>query len=250
MRNGVVAVLLVAVIALGAGAGYLVGTENGHTTTLQTHGVEFVQESNCPYESLIVPWGVEVGHQTVTQPSNATLPLSYASSRLTSNSTYSTIWFSLPQGTYTYSILPNNFHGQEVSGNVTVDGSGVVVPVTAFITAMGCSSTSSAVTTTCSGYPPGGDCVATYNYTFTVSVNYTGPWKLTYQGNNVSGNDTGSGFFSKDVTLSGLDTNMLTLCATAQKLDGSNNTLILTVTGYNETSLPYGVTSYCGGVVP
>jgi len=111
-------------------------------------------------------------------------------------------------------------------------------------------SSTTSTSSSCTGYPPGGDCLATYSYTFTISVNYTGPWKLTYQGNHVSGNDTGSGFFSKAVTLSDLNTNWLTLCATAQKLDGSNDTLILTVTGHNETSLPYGVTSYCGGVVP
>jgi hypothetical protein len=111
----------------------------------------------------------------------------------------------------------------------------------------------------CTGYPPGGNCLATYSYTFTISVNYSGPWMLTYQGYNslgkynplnVSGNFTGSGFYSKDVTLSGLNNSGLTLCAWAQKLDGSNSTLILMVTGYNETSLPYGSTSYCGGVVP
>ena len=122
---------------------------------------------------------------------------------------------------------------------------------TSFMTRSGYTYTSTTtVTTTCSGYPPGGDCVTTYSYTFTISVNYTGPWKLTYQGNNVSGNNAGSGFFSKAVTLSDLNTKWLTLCATAQKLDGSYKTLTLTVTGHNETSLPYGVTSYCGGVVP
>jgi hypothetical protein len=121
--------------------------------------------------------------------------------------------------------------------------------------------TSTTISSSCSGYPPGGDCLATYNYTFTISVNYSGSWKLNYQGYNcmvscesnplnVSGNYTGSGFYSKAVTLSGLNNNGLTLCATAQKLDGSNSTLVLTVTGYNETSLPYGSTSYCGGVVP
>jgi len=112
------------------------------------------------------------------------------------------------------------------------------------------SATSSVLTTTCSGYPPAGDCVTTYSATFTISVSYSGSWKLTYKGNNVSGNDTGRGFFSEAVTLSDLTTNWLILCATAQKLDGSGNTLTLTVTGHNETSLPYGVTSYCGGAVP
>lgn len=118
---------------------------------------------------------------------------------------------------------------------------------------------STSTSTTCSGYPPGGDCISTYSYNFTITVNYTGPWKVTYQGYNslgrlnaldVSGSYNGTGFYSRAVTLSGLDDNGLTLCATAQKLDGSDATLILTVTGYNETSLPYGTTSYCGGVVP
>ena len=119
--------------------------------------------------------------------------------------------------------------------------------------------TSTTTSTSCSGYPPGGNCPGTYSYTFTISVNYTGPWKLTYQGYNnlgqynltgVSGNATGSGFYTKSVTLSALNTGGLTLCATAQKLDGSSSTLILTVTGFNETSIPYGSVSYCGGVVP
>jgi len=120
--------------------------------------------------------------------------------------------------------------------------------------------TTSSSSSTCSGYPPGGDCLANYSYVFTISVNYSGSWKLTYQGYsclgcksnplNVSGSRTGSGFFSTTVTLSGPNTTGLTLCASAQKSDASDSTLILTVTGHNETSLPYGSTSYCGGVVP
>jgi len=119
--------------------------------------------------------------------------------------------------------------------------------------------TTGTTSSSCSGYPPGGNCPGTYNYTFTVSVNYTGPWKLTYLGynnlgktnpTNVSGSYTGSGFFAKNVTMTSVNTGGLSLCATAQKLDGSSSTLILTVTGYNETSLPYGSVSYCGGVVP
>ena len=115
---------------------------------------------------------------------------------------------------------------------------------------------SSSGTTTCSGHPTGGDCIAPYSYTFTLSVNYTGPWKLAYQGynslgrSNVSGTYTGAGFNSTMVTLTGLSNGSLTLCAQAQKLDTSDGVLTLTVTGYNETSLPYGVVSYCGGVVP
>ena len=34
----------------------------------------------------------------------------------------------------------------------------------------------------CSGYPPGGDCHANYSYTFTLGVNYSGPWELSFRG--------------------------------------------------------------------
>jgi len=111
----------------------------------------------------------------------------------------------------------------------------------------------------CSGYPPGGDCRANYSYTFTISLNYTGPWRLTYQGyasmgesnpTNANGNLTGNGPYSRPVILTGPNNNGLTLCATAQKLDGSNTTLTLAVTGSNSTSAPYGSVTYCGGVVP
>ena len=111
------------------------------------------------------------------------------------------------------------------------------------------------VTTTCSGYPPAGDCITPYSTTFNLRVNYTGPWKVTYQGynsggRNISGGYSGAGFNSTMITLTGLSNGFLTLCAQAQKLDSSGDLLILTITGYNETSMPYGVVSYCGGTVP
>jgi len=146
MRNGAIAALLVVAILAGAGAGYFIGTSTQGTKalTLTSHlyQVEFIQESNCPYGSWLIPWGVVMNHQTVVQPSNAPLPLSYAASRLTDNSTYSTIWLSLPNGTYTYSIVPNNIFGQEQTGNVTIDGSNAAVQVYTFSTPFGCSTTS------------------------------------------------------------------------------------------------------------
>ncbi len=74
--------------------------------------------------------------------SNATLPLSYSNARLTSNSSYSTISFSVPNGVYNYIVAPTGFAGKQ-SGNVTVSGSNVEGEVLSFITAMGCSSSSS-----------------------------------------------------------------------------------------------------------
>jgi hypothetical protein len=107
------------------------------------HQLEFVQESNCPYGSWVYPWGVTLNGATLTQPSNATLPLSYSNARLTSNSSYSTISFSVPNGVYSYAVVPTGFAGKQ-SGNVTVSGSNVEVEVWSFITAMGCSSSSTA----------------------------------------------------------------------------------------------------------
>jgi hypothetical protein len=107
------------------------------------HQLEFVQESNCPYGSWVYPWGVTLNGATLTQPSNATLPLSYGNARLTSNSSYSTISFSVPNGVYSYTVVPTGFAGKQ-SGNVTVSGSNVEVEVWSFITAMGCSSSSTA----------------------------------------------------------------------------------------------------------
>ena len=103
--------------------------------------------------------------------------------------------------------------------------------------------------------------LTSYSHTFTISVNYGGPWKLSYQGytnvglggaNPLGANVTvtGSGLYSRSVALAGPHSRGLTLCADAQKLDGSNATLVLSVTGGNETSLPYGSVSSCGGATP
>jgi hypothetical protein len=118
------------------------------TGASQLFRVEFQQESRCPYGVWLVPWGVMMDNQTVVQPSNATLPLAYSATHLSYNSTYSTIWFSVPEGTYGYSILPNDSYGQGQQGNVTVDGSNILVQVTAFFTEMGCSSTTTIAGTT------------------------------------------------------------------------------------------------------
>jgi hypothetical protein len=140
-------------------------TSGAAVTTNGTSGlyrVKFLQESNCPYGSWLVPWAVAINNQTVVQPSNATLPLSYNGTRLTGESNYSAIWFSLPNGTYGYTIIPNDPMGSAQSGQVTVNGSNLMVQVYAFITAMGCSST-----TTVAGANPA---VATVTVTTTLTT--------------------------------------------------------------------------------
>ena len=117
--------------------------------TSQLYQLEFAQESNCYYGSWLLPWAVVLDNSTVVvQPSNATLPLTYSGTHLTSDSNYSTIVFSVPNGTYNYAIVPNDPFNPEQSGNVTVDGSEVQVQVGEFITAMGCSSTTTTTSST------------------------------------------------------------------------------------------------------
>ena len=115
----------------------------------------------------------------------------------------------------------------------------------------------------CSGYTPEGNCHANYSYSFTIIVNYSGSWSVTYRGfhnseissassnvNYTGGSYRGEGFETRTVKLSGDNFHFLTLCATAYKLNSSNLTLTLTVTGSNSTSIPYGSAYFCGGVAP
>gem|GEM_PF-6437600 len=68
--------------------------------------------------------------QTIAQPSNATLPLSESHfEALSSYGNYSVIWFSVPNGTYSYSILPQAF--PQHSGSVTVNGMDTTIEVQA-----------------------------------------------------------------------------------------------------------------------
>jgi hypothetical protein len=115
---------------------------------------------------------------------------------------------------------------------------------------------------TCTGFPQGEGSNAAgpiWNINLPITVNYTGPWTLIYQDYNslgrsnptsTSGSCSGTGFYSLPVNVSGPTSDALTLCAQAQKLDSSNSTMILTITGDNETSLPNGSVSYCGGEIP
>jgi hypothetical protein len=144
-----------------------------------------------------------------------------------------------------YTIAVADEWGQAVILHVTVlPGTGI---------------TSTSTSTSCSGSPPGGNCVALYSYTFPIFVNYSGRWMVNYTGYSgsgpsapvlVNGSYAGFGPYTKSVTLTGYNNQFLTLCATAQKLDPSNSTLVLSVTGSNQTSAYYGQVTYCGGVAP
>lgn len=157
------------------------------TGTSHLYELEFLQESNCPYGSWLIPWAVVLDNETLVQPSNATVPTpsSYPDSRLTSDSNYSAIWFSVPNGNYSYKILPENFFGVEVSGNVTVNGSNGEVQIYAFVTAMGCSTTSTTMTTTAPA-------TFTQTVTATTTVTSTSPTTTTVTSTNTETIPTGT----------------------------------------------------------
>jgi hypothetical protein len=115
----------------------------------------------------------------------------------------------------------------------------------------------------CSGYPPGGNCPGTYSHTFRTSINYSGAWRqIEYGyhsvgkppqglGNYTGGTVLGTGPSTGTITMSGPNNSGLTLCIVAEKLDSSNATLVFSIEGFtNKTSLPFGSTTVCAGVVP
>ena len=126
----------------------IVTSTSSTTGTSQLYQLEFSQESNCFYGDWFVPWAVVLNGSMVVQPSNSTVS-PYTNGMgpgtgfgRTSDGNLSTIWFSVPNGTYSYKILPRYALGSEQSGNVTIDGSNVVVQVYAFVEAEGCSTIS------------------------------------------------------------------------------------------------------------
>ncbi|MGD0319308.1 MAG: hypothetical protein ABSB56_06415 [Nitrososphaerales archaeon] len=128
-KKGVlVSVAFALVIGLGIGSVFF---PMGNQTNGQSHlyEVEFTQQGVCSPKVWAAPWAVVMDKQTIVQPSNATLPLSESSFQASpSFENYSAIWFSVPNGTYSYAILPQVALPQH-SGSVTVDGKDTTVEV-------------------------------------------------------------------------------------------------------------------------
>jgi len=95
------------------------------------------------------------------------------------------------------------------------------------------------------------------NNTYTIRVNYTGPWGLTYHsylgmgappdGTLLqSGEFFGHGPSSELVNVAGTSTIGTAVCVEAQKLDATNTTLTLSIaSATNQTSIAYGSTTVC-----
>lgn len=114
--------------------------------------------------------------------------------------------------------------------------------------------TNSTASTTCTA-TGGIGCPHFVHDNFTISVTYTGPWGLTYQGylgDSQSGQPVTSGNFyghtsaNETVAVAGVSTVGTTICAEAQKLDSSSSTLALSIaSSSNQTSVAYGMTKVC-----
>jgi len=115
---------------------------------------------------------------------------------------------------------------------------------------------SSTTSTLCTG-TGGLGCPHFFDQTYILSVNYNGPWGVSYQGYLgegtsgapvQSGNFYGHGASNESVTVSGTDPYAITICVEAQKLDASNSLLVLRILPTdvaNQTSVPYGTTMSC-----
>jgi hypothetical protein len=142
MRGMVLISIIVVALVMGLAIGstsFLTSTSTtGSVTTTVTptstttgasrlYELQFIQQGVCSPPVWLAPWAVALNNQTIVRPSNATLPLSenrYEASP--SYAKYSTITFSVPNGSYNYTVYPS-FLSQ--TGVVTIDGSDVVIQV-------------------------------------------------------------------------------------------------------------------------
>lgn len=100
--------------------------------------VIFVQTPTCgDLNEYAIPWAVNLGNMTIVEPPNARLP--DPSSELLQGGVkilnLTRITFSLPDGTYRYTVLPSgdfgvNLPGGNLTSAVTVQGADIVVTVT------------------------------------------------------------------------------------------------------------------------
>lgn len=94
-------------------------------------------------------------------------------------------------------------------------------------------------------------CLGIWYMPFTVIVNYTGSWEVSYLAYNtgvkdVSGLYSGTGYNVTMLNFEAYGFSQPRACATATKQDSSNRTLALTLLLYtNNTSIPYGSVDNC-----
>lgn len=95
--------------------------------------VTFAQIAACkafPPAFWGIPWAVTIDNTTEVQPPGTPLPLdNQGPVQGTYYPSFSNITFTLPEGTYSYFVSPTSEFFTPDSGNVTVAGSNVIVPI-------------------------------------------------------------------------------------------------------------------------
>jgi len=97
----------------------------------RVYRLTFQQTGGCgPPPGFLAPWSVTLGNnETGVEPPNASLPISNVNFRLFPQlANYSSIVFSVPDGTYSYVIAPASFLYPR-AGNVTVSGADVTITI-------------------------------------------------------------------------------------------------------------------------
>jgi hypothetical protein len=92
------------------------------------YNVTFQQDGVCTPEVWLAPWSVTVADQTKAQPASAQLPLNENGWASTQNRSLSSIYFLLPDGSYSYQIHPSRGFNSS-SGVVNVAGGDVVIHI-------------------------------------------------------------------------------------------------------------------------
>jgi len=129
-----IAIVAVALI-IGFGIGTLYSSYNVPRSSSQVsqasqlYEIEFTQEGVCSPPLWEAPWEVVLNNlTTIIRPPNGTFPTVESGFKVSNSyENYSVIWFSVPNGTYTYSVFPQMELAQ--SGIVSVVGSDTVVQV-------------------------------------------------------------------------------------------------------------------------
>jgi hypothetical protein len=150
------------------------------------HYVVFQQIGACSPDFWGIPWSVTVGNVTEVQPSGTPLPLNSYGLSGTLDKNLTIIIFSLPDGTYHFSVSPSAGFFTPQSGTAVVNGTDVLVDVTY---------TGTSCTTTTTSSPAQGF-AREFRVTFIQSgacspLAYIAPWSVTL-GNEVEAEPAGA----------------------------------------------------------
>jgi len=126
MRRAALVSVIVVVFLVGSAFGFYLLPE---LTSRRMYVLAFTQEGACSPPIWGAPWAVVLnGHIIVASPHNASLPIPNTEIEVNqSDASFSVIGFYVPNGVYTYGVVPTGFLGQ--NGTVTINGADTMVAV-------------------------------------------------------------------------------------------------------------------------